>query len=174
MDFNGANRGEEADRRVEASDHVGGGQWRQTGRRVGEPVQIGKSGHRLDQGSKTRFVAVRPRLSPPGQTYDHKLAIHREQSLGRETHSFKSAGHEVLDKRIGRLNELADNLSIVVAVQVKRYAALAARIGLPKDLAVLHSPTSEIVTALRVLNFDDIGAEIRKNVGNHVACDEAR
>ncbi len=166
-------RGEDADRGIDAGENIGDRHPRALRLAVGRSRQLHDAAHALGHEVVARARGVGPGLAEAGDGAVDQARVVLGQALVVEAEFGEPADLEILDQHVGASRELADDAASILALEIQLDRALAAvggvEIGSPEMAAVgrLHkggAPAAGVVARALALDLDDVGAEIGENL----------
>ena len=100
--------------------------------------------------------------------------LRRCRSVGAEPHRLERSRPKILDQHLCAGDQIGQQFAAARIPEVQRHALLVARIDLPVDADPVGLPGAQRVAALRVLDLDDLRAEIGELETDHIAGNEPR
>src|SRR5262249_12047077 len=117
---------------------------------------------------------VGPGLAEPGDADQHQLRIARLEVVEPEAEALEIAVAEALDHHVEMRDQIQDDARRLGRLEVERDALLVPRVYLPVHAHACLAPVAQRVAPARLLDLDDLGAEVGELKTHHVAGDEPR
>jgi hypothetical protein len=159
---------------VRAGGFVGQRDRRQHRRTAVHALEPGIAGHRLGQRAEPGTRGVRPRLAEAADAGDDQPGVGLQQPVGAQPPPLEGAGPEALHQHVAARGEPQAQLGAAVAGQVEGDGQLVAGQGLPPQRVPVDRPAHLAcrVAVHRVLDLDDLGAEVAQVAGEDRAGDD--
>src|SRR5690606_29275143 len=148
----------------QASGGIGEAECGKDRRLLGKAIDKGKTAVGLRQGSKARPRGIRSRLPETGDAEHDQARVDLREYVPAKTPLLQRARAEILDEDVGGLHEPLDNLHAERGAQIgcDRSLVTVQDLVIEPDTVLAVAPVARLVTRIRTLDLDDVGAEIRK------------
>ncbi len=155
-----------SDHRLQRRDRIAQAEPHPRRRAVRLPGDEAQSPGRLGNRPERRLIPQRPRLAVPRNPHHDEAGIEPDQVLGVQVPRLEPTGPEVLDEDVALRGELADEVLVGRVMEIGGHRQLAARLDeVPQRVGAVprHPPLPERVSPVRVLDLDDLRAEVRED-----------
>ncbi len=126
----------------------------------GGDEQARHAGERLGHRIVSRPLGIGPGLAESADVAADQPRVHRLQAVVRITEAIEHAGTEVADEHVGAADQRVEGAPAERRAQIDREAALVAVVAAEMRAVEAAAEAAEGVAAVRVLDLDDVGAEV--------------